>query len=72
MPGWLVMDHGISLDGQQLYFNNARFDPNCVGACETVLGIAQKLTPQRLIQSQIRKKSCKMSTTQIIFIMLLA
>ena len=43
IPGWLVMDHGISLDGQFLYFNNARFDDaNCLGACETVLGIAQK------------------------------
>jgi hypothetical protein len=41
--GWLVMDHGISLDGQFLYFNNARFDENnCVGPCETTLGIAQK------------------------------
>nr|WP_321247189.1 hypothetical protein [uncultured Psychroserpens sp.] len=43
-PGWLVMDHGISLDGQFLYFNNARFDDtNCLGACETTLGIAQKI-----------------------------
>ncbi len=43
IPGWLVMDHGISLDGQFLYFNNARFDDtNCLGPCETVLGIAQK------------------------------
>ena len=43
IPGWLVMDHGISLDGQFLYFNNARFDAaNCLGPCETVLGIAQK------------------------------
>lgn len=43
IPGWLVMDHGISLDGQYLYFNNARFDDtNCQGPCETVLGIAQK------------------------------
>ena len=43
IPGWLVMDHGISLDGQYLYFNNARFDEtNCQGPCETVLGIAQK------------------------------
>jgi len=43
IPGWLVMDHGISLDGQFLYFNNARFDDtNCLGACETVIGIAQK------------------------------
>ncbi|WP_456440447.1 hypothetical protein [Psychroserpens sp.] len=42
-PGWLVMDHGISLDGQYLYFSNARFDnTNCVGPCETTLGIAQK------------------------------
>lgn len=42
-PGWLVMDHGISLDGQYLYFNNARFDEaNCVGPCETTLGVAQK------------------------------
>lgn len=41
--GWLVMDHGISLDGQYLYFNNARFDDaNCQGPCETTLGIAQK------------------------------
>ena len=43
-PGWLVMDHGISLDGQFLYFNNARLDEdNCVGPCETTLGIAQKV-----------------------------
>jgi hypothetical protein len=42
-PGWLIMDHGISLDGQYLYFNNARFDAmNCQGPCETTLGIAQK------------------------------
>ncbi len=41
--GWLVMDHGISLDGQFLYFNNARFDAvNCQGPCETTLGVAQK------------------------------
>jgi len=43
IPGWLIMDHGISLDGQFLYFNNARFDDtNCQGPCETTLGIAQK------------------------------
>jgi len=43
-PGWLIMDHGISLDGQYLYFNNARFDDvNCQGPCETTLGIAQKI-----------------------------
>ncbi len=42
-PGWLVMDHGISLDGQFLYFNNARFDDSsCQGPCETTLGVAQK------------------------------
>lgn len=41
--GWLIMDHGISLDGQFLYFNNARFDDtNCQGPCETTLGVAQK------------------------------
>jgi len=43
IPGWLVMDHGISFDGQYLYFNNARFDDvNCQGPCETTLGVAQK------------------------------
>ena len=43
-PGWLIMDHGISLDGQFLYFNNARFDDaNCQGPCETTIGIAQKI-----------------------------
>lgn len=43
IPGWLVMDHGISLDGQFLYFNNARLDEvNCQGPCETTFGIAQK------------------------------
>lgn len=42
-PGWLVMDHGISLDGQFLYYSNARFDDtNCQGPCETILGVAQK------------------------------
>jgi len=44
IPGWLVMDHGISLDGQFLYFNNARFDDtSCQGPCETTLGVAQKV-----------------------------
>lgn len=43
IAGWLVMDHGISLDGQFLYFNNARFDnQNCQGPCETNIGVAQK------------------------------
>ncbi|MET2985736.1 hypothetical protein [Aureibaculum conchae] len=42
-PGWLIMDHGISLDGDYLYFINARFDKeNCQGACETTIGVAQK------------------------------
>jgi len=43
IPGWIVMDHGISVDGQFLYFNNARFnDTNCQGPCETEIGIAKK------------------------------
>lgn len=42
-PGWLIMDHGISLDGQNLYFINARFDDAaCEGPCETTIGVAQK------------------------------
>lgn len=42
-PGWLLMDHGISYNGQLLYFNNARFDgDNCPGPCETRIGVAQK------------------------------
>ena len=55
VPGWLVMDHGISYDGQLLYYNHARFDNNdCTGPCETELGIAQKLndsTFQKLTNS---------------------
>lgn len=44
IPGWLIMDHCISLDGTYLYFNNARFDSqNCQGACETTLGVAKKV-----------------------------
>ncbi len=46
-PGWLAMDHGISLDGQFLYYNNARFDitqsEGCSGPCETEMGVAQKV-----------------------------
>lgn len=43
IPGWLVMDHGISLDGEYLYFNNARFNESeCIGPCETTIGIAKK------------------------------
>lgn len=42
--GWILMDHGISFDGQFLYFNNARFDgDNCPGPCETRIGVAQKI-----------------------------
>ncbi len=42
-PGWLIMDHGISLDGEFLYFINARLDKNnCQGPCETTIGVAQK------------------------------
>ncbi|MCB0400548.1 MAG: T9SS type A sorting domain-containing protein [Flavobacteriales bacterium] len=43
IPGWLVMDHGISYNGQLLYYNNARFDGICTGPCETHIGIAQKV-----------------------------
>lgn len=44
IPGWLVMDHGISYNGQFLYFNNARLNKNeCQGPCETEMGIAQKV-----------------------------
>lgn len=44
IPGWLVMDHSISYDGQFLYFNNARFDGDiCQGVCETEMGIAEKV-----------------------------
>ncbi len=43
-PSWLIMDHGISIDGQFLYYNNAKFDStNCLGPCETTIGIAQKI-----------------------------
>ena len=42
--GWLVMEHSISLDGKFLYYNNARFDSqNCVGPCETNIGVAKKV-----------------------------
>ena len=42
--GWILMDHGLSPDGQFLYFNNARFDgTNCAGPCETKIGIAEKV-----------------------------
>lgn len=44
IPGWLVMDHGISADGNYLYYNNARFDnTSCTGVCETNMGVAQKV-----------------------------
>lgn len=41
-PNWILMDHGISFDGEQLYFNNAFFD-TCFGPCETYIGVAQKV-----------------------------
>ncbi|MCP4460339.1 MAG: hypothetical protein GY816_20300 [Cytophagales bacterium] len=38
------MDHGLSPDGDLLYFNNARLDePNCSGPCETWIGVAEKV-----------------------------
>lgn len=41
---WLIMDHSISLDGEILYYNNARFDSqNCQGPCETNMGVAKKV-----------------------------
>lgn len=43
IPGWLVMDHGISNNGEFLYYNNARFNDVCQGPCETEIGIAQKI-----------------------------
>ncbi len=44
-PGWILMDHGISIDGELLFYNNAMFDgSNCNGPCETYLGIAQKVS----------------------------
>ena len=45
IPGWLIMDHGISYNGNSLVFCNARFETNqCQGgACETEMGIAQKV-----------------------------
>jgi hypothetical protein len=44
IPGWLVMDHGISASGDYLYYNNARFDSaTCTGICETNMGVAQKV-----------------------------
>jgi hypothetical protein len=44
IAGWLIMDHGISLDGEFLYYNNARFDSqNCQGPCETNIGVAKKV-----------------------------
>ena len=51
IPGWIVMDHGISYDGQLLYYNNARFDDaNCQGICETELGIAEKINDSTFSQ----------------------
>ncbi len=42
--GWIEMDHGISLDGQILVTNNARFaGSRCNGPCDTEMGLAQKV-----------------------------
>ncbi len=50
--GWLVMDHGISVDGQTFYYNNARFDgTNCAGPCETFIGIAKKTTTDTFLKT---------------------
>ena len=51
-PGWLIMDHGISHDGKFLYYNNARFDEtNCLGPCETFLGIAKLISPKNFMKT---------------------
>ena len=42
--GWLVMDHGISEDGQTLYYNNAHFNGCGSIPCETFIGIANKVS----------------------------
>ena len=44
LKGWIEMDHGISLDGQILVTNNARFaGSKCNGPCDTEMGLAQKV-----------------------------
>lgn len=53
-PGWLIMDHGISYNGEELYFNNARFDSNaCDGPCETKIGIAIKVNDSTFNKSPV-------------------
>jgi len=50
ISGWIIMDHGVSVDGQFLYFNNARFDDlNCQGPCETELGVSKKLNDSTFV-----------------------
>jgi len=44
-PGWLVMDHGISANGQTLYYNNAHFNGCGSIPCETFIGMAEKVSP---------------------------
>jgi hypothetical protein len=39
---WLVMDHGISVDGQTLFYNNGHFNGCGSIPCETFIGMAQK------------------------------
>ena len=41
---WLVMDHGISVDGRTLYYNNARFNGCGSIPCETYIGMAKKIS----------------------------
>ncbi|MBN2165763.1 MAG: T9SS type A sorting domain-containing protein [Marinilabiliaceae bacterium] len=43
ITGWLTMDHGLSANGQYLYYNNARFDGTNTGPKETEIGVASKL-----------------------------
>ncbi len=42
-PNWIIMYHGISYDGQYLYYNNAKFDESGSEIYETRIGLAQKV-----------------------------
>ncbi len=42
---WLVMDHGISADGQTLFYNNGHFNGCGSIPCETFIGMAKKTSP---------------------------
>jgi hypothetical protein len=52
IPGWLIMDHGVSYDGQLMYVSNARFDGVCLGPCETLLSVAQKVNDSTFMTLQ--------------------